>query len=231
MKSRPLTCLLLSLVAGLSAFRASATTPGPTLVHECPHCTNQITQFTIGSGNTFGAKWWTDGKMEAPMLPFTPALVKCPHCTKALWLEDAKVLGQFYSFETTNAWPRARDVIKPNEQDYLAAAKAPGLAREREVYARKQAWWLANDPQRKQGSASRTWSDAQAENLDRLFVLLRESDECELQLKAEIARERSQFEQCLKLLGRQFSDTNLVESAALLRRLAVEKNSRVQVLP
>jgi hypothetical protein len=227
---RPISLLLL-LAACLAVSRASALTPGPTIVRECPSCTNQVSQFTIGSGNTMGATWWTDGKMEAPMLPFMPALVKCPHCKHLLWLEDAKKLGQLNLWSSTNAWPKARDVVKPDEQDYLAAAKVPKLNRQRELYARQQAWWLANDPLRRKSGASVTWSGARAENLDRLFVLFNEADECELQQKAEIARERGQFEQCLKLLTREFSTTHRTEAAGLLRRLAGEKNSQVQALP
>jgi hypothetical protein len=33
-----------------------------------------MAQRTLASGNTIGARFWTDGKMEAPMLPDQPAL-------------------------------------------------------------------------------------------------------------------------------------------------------------
>jgi uncharacterized Zn finger protein len=54
--------------------------PGPTVIYECSSCGKHIEQQTIVSGNTFGARFWTDGKVDAPMLPDEPWLVKCQHC-------------------------------------------------------------------------------------------------------------------------------------------------------
>ena len=44
--------------------------PGPTIIKKCLVCSKSIEHHTIGSGNTFGATFWTDGKREAPMLSF-----------------------------------------------------------------------------------------------------------------------------------------------------------------
>ena len=41
--------------------------PGPTIIRRCSACGNPIAQGTLASWNTFGARFWTDGKMEAPM--------------------------------------------------------------------------------------------------------------------------------------------------------------------
>jgi len=49
--------------------------PGPTIVRKCSTCGKLIAQPTLLSGNTFGARFWTDGKREAPMLPEQPWLV------------------------------------------------------------------------------------------------------------------------------------------------------------
>lgn len=43
--------------------------PGPTLVRARPECKALAKHEAIQSGNTFGARWWTDGAMDAPMLP------------------------------------------------------------------------------------------------------------------------------------------------------------------
>jgi hypothetical protein len=69
--------------------------PGPTLIRRCSLCLKLFLQETISSGNTFGASWWTDGKMEAPMLPDEPWLVKCPHCGALLWIDEQEEVGNF----------------------------------------------------------------------------------------------------------------------------------------
>jgi hypothetical protein len=52
---------------------------GTTIIKKCLECSGLIKEYTIMSGNTFGAIFWTDGKRDAPMLPDLPWLVKCPH--------------------------------------------------------------------------------------------------------------------------------------------------------
>ena len=51
--------------------------PGPDKVLACPNCRAPAIIFTLLSGNTVDARRWTDGKMDAPMLPQLPALTKC----------------------------------------------------------------------------------------------------------------------------------------------------------
>lgn len=89
--------LILVLVAGAST--TPALTPGPTIILECPGCKQGLREFSIGSGNTIGAKWWTDGKMDAPMMPLRHALRKCPHCRELFWSADAKKLAEFRVYE------------------------------------------------------------------------------------------------------------------------------------
>ena len=73
--------------------------PGPTIVRSCTECHGLIAEYTLGSGNTFGATFWTDGKMDAPMLPDEPALVECPHCRAPLWIEDQEQIGEMQPYE------------------------------------------------------------------------------------------------------------------------------------
>jgi hypothetical protein len=53
---------------------------GPDQIVACPHCKALAKYMTLMSGNTFGARVWTDGKQDAPMLPHPPAVVKCRQC-------------------------------------------------------------------------------------------------------------------------------------------------------
>lgn len=68
--------------------------PGITYVRGCPGCGGAILQHTLASGNTFGARFWTDGWMEAPMLPDRPWLVKCGKCVTLFWIDEARQLAK-----------------------------------------------------------------------------------------------------------------------------------------
>ena len=67
--------------------------PGPTMLVACPLCDHPAMYFTLTSGNTIGAIHWTDGKLEAPMLPQPPAVARCPGCGECYWLETAPSFG------------------------------------------------------------------------------------------------------------------------------------------
>jgi uncharacterized protein (DUF2225 family) len=69
-------------------------TPGPTLIVKCSSCDRHFQQRTIASGNTRRAKFWTDGKMEAPMFPNVPAAASCPHCNSFVWLFELEEIAQ-----------------------------------------------------------------------------------------------------------------------------------------
>lgn len=69
-------------------------TPGPTLVVSCPSCSAQHLQATLGSGNTLGAVWWSDGKCDAPMLPELPVVTRCTACARLFWVHEAKSVGE-----------------------------------------------------------------------------------------------------------------------------------------
>ena len=68
--------------------------PGPTIIRQCAACAQPFQQETLMSGNTFGATFWTDGKMDAPMLPERYAVIKCPHCQTLLWIDEQATLGE-----------------------------------------------------------------------------------------------------------------------------------------
>jgi hypothetical protein len=219
--------LVLVLVAGAST--TPALTPGPTIILECPGCKKGLREYSVGSGNTIGAKWWTDGKVDVPMMPLRHVLRKCPHCRELFWIADANTLAKFWVPE--DKWAKAESLLDPVEEDYLAAAMAKGVTREREFEARKRAWWLANDTVRGRPERTLAWSGARRENLEKLSALINEHKECEIILKAEIARELGQFEACVKLLTRSFTENGCESYAEFVRGLAREKKSSVELRP
>ncbi|MBQ2187575.1 MAG: hypothetical protein II401_03315 [Bacteroidales bacterium] len=56
--------------------------PGLAKIIKCPFCGSNIELFTMRSGNTCGATFWSDQKMIAPMLPRVSPVQKCPSCGK-----------------------------------------------------------------------------------------------------------------------------------------------------
>jgi len=48
--------------------------PGPEQVLQCPNCAAAVLQPTTSSGNTLDAVYYTDGYMDAPMMPQPAAL-------------------------------------------------------------------------------------------------------------------------------------------------------------
>ena len=75
MKTRiTLAMILIGIVLSSAAV---AYYPMP-IVRECPHCNAHFVHEETVSGNTIGAKFYTDIRSYAPMLPEHPWLAKCP---------------------------------------------------------------------------------------------------------------------------------------------------------
>jgi len=177
--------------------------PGPTIIRACPECDQEIKQWTLTSGNTFGATFWTDGRMDAPMLPGQPWLVKCPSCQSLFWLYRARELGTALFQDVETEWRKALPYETPMEADYLQYLSKVKVDIEKEKYLRVRAWWCENDPKREKDSEDKSMSDFSAEqpgNLGRLSELLDESKPDERLMKAELARERGLFEEATQLL-------------------------------
>lgn len=190
--------------------------PGPDQVIACPSCQGIAKYGTLMSGNTFGARVWTDGKQDAPMLPQPPAVVRCGHCHAFYWLEDAKKVGLMESWsepaqDVPAAWQSAEEVQEPGESEYYEAIRA-GLARnqEQERALRILAWWRSNDAFRDMGeavvSADRLSEAERISNLQALLLLLNGNDDGILIMRAEALRELGMWQEAEEVLGHIRSD-------------------------
>jgi len=223
---------LLAVFALFTAMTAWAFKPGPEIIRECPKCKVSLLQWTIGSGNTFGARFWTDGKMVAPMLPDRPSLVKCPKCGTLFWVNEAKELGRWYLWQEPRddkdkKWANIVEPSLPSEVDLLNMLSTDKLSKEKELYVRRSAWWIANDAVRMNENATVSFSPAQEENLLALANLLDEKDPNQRIMKAEILRELGKFEECVKLLEPSF-DNDYHTVAVLIKELAEQKSRLVR---
>ncbi len=211
---------------------------GPEKVLSCPHCAAPARLFTLRSGNTSGAVFWTDGKMSAPMLPQAPTITRCQACSLAYWISDAPVLGEM-ALSSAGAypseWTSAPEVAHLGEADLLAAlAEGLGSDPARELALRNLAWQAANDARRPPAFdptrvTAADLSPAAVENLARLLELA-DPDTPEGRLvRAEGARELGRFEEALAALAEPFP-ARYQGAAEAIRRLAAAGDTTVRLL-
>jgi hypothetical protein len=183
--------------------------PGPTIIRECPTCSQYIKQVTLESGNMVGARFWTDGKMDAPMMPEQPWLVKCPSCKSLFWVDKAKQLAELEPL--ANVKKEFSDALvyeHLTETDYLKFLQKKNISKKKEEYVRIRAWWCSNDSMRYEKPPQGfkvVFSKDQEDNISELYELLDEKDQNQRIMKAEIARERSMFDEAISLLEYKFS--------------------------
>ena len=203
--------------------------PGETIYRECPSCDGLIIERTLLSGNTIGARYWTDGKMDAPMFPQTPALVRCAHCNAQLWLPEASEHGFANPPKMFENVAGAAEPIAPSENDYLEAIET-GLApdKEREIYCRLHAWHAFNDARRNEKNAAdlSDLPDKIAANMKKLFAMLDRMQPNQRMLRAELARELGRFDEALALLNYDFGD-DFAATSMLIRELARQNKAGV----
>jgi hypothetical protein len=187
------------------------------IVRECPQCRAHVVQEDTLSGNTIGAKYYTDGKREAKMLPDHPALVKCPVCGGLFWVEEASEVDVGF-----NAAEGKQKVLAPSEKEMLNFLDGQTLPKDKEIYLRMRCWWKANDAWRWFPNPKPSFSPEQVKNLEALSALFDESLPGHRILKAEIARELGCFDECLLLLSYQF-EPDYDWAVRFIRKLAEEK--------
>jgi len=172
--------------------------PGPILIIACRKCGAKVRQMSLLSGNTFGAKYWSDGYREAPMLPEYPLITKCPGCKAIYWLDKGKRVGEMDPFSSDPKIPFAE---KLSVDDLLSFLKLKKQNKDDETYLRRQLWWELNHSIRKKpGSEFPTTQRTQLmENLERLIPLLNPEDEDQAILKLEALRELGRFEEMDRL--------------------------------
>jgi hypothetical protein len=188
--------------------------PGPPIHRRCGHCERIFSQPTYSTANTFGAVQWSDAKIEAPMAPTTPRLVKCPHCSWLLWLTEAPLA---YPPEAN---PSRVRYLLPTEDDLFRALGPSVAATEDKLrYVRTDLWWRANDTHRKTPPRKKAvFPDQHRQNMIALFGMLSRDVGRECIMKAEIARELGWFAEATDLLTTPFDDS-LEPAAGRLRSL------------
>jgi hypothetical protein len=170
----------------------------------------------------FGARIWTDGKMDAPMLPDQTQLVKCPVCKNLFWLDKAKQLAELDPLaKADKEFSDALVYENLTEADYLVFLQNKDISGKKEEYVRIRAWWCKNDSLRyeKHTEISKVvFSKDQEDNISKLYELLDEQEPIQRLMKAEIARERGLFDEAMSLLEYEFPE-GFEKAASFIREL------------
>lgn len=210
---------------------------GPDQIVACPHCGALAHHLTLDSGNTLGAKGWTDGRQYAPMMLEPPAVVECHSCSRCYWLADAEKVGVVardfpWKVPVPEAWKNAPEVKEPSADEYFVAIEA-GLAKDevQERSLRLMTWWRANDSSRDwvhAAEATPASPDGFRRNLLRLADLLTDDNDTDRLMRAEALRELGDFAAAEQAL-RDVSD-DLAWVADQIRRYCTAKDTRVHKL-
>jgi hypothetical protein len=175
--------------------------PDADVIIACPHCAAPARVFQIMSGNTMDAVTWTDGWMDAPMLPRAPRLTRCQACAQLYWVFLAPQLG----FQPLNHEGEHKDtphITPPNEADCLEALAAGlGANEELELELRVLTWWRGNDAFREPNHApGHPTSPEATANMERFIAMTENGDEDLLLFRAEALRQLGRFAEARETL-------------------------------
>jgi len=177
---------------------------GPNYVYKCPNCGNLLRKGSIVSGNTMGSKIFSDGKRIAPMLPEFPDLTKCKKCDTIFWLSKLEEIGTFeFGDEENSHWLKADEAEFLEIEDYYnAIIKGTSENEGDELIIRQQIWWSYNDRIREGQEIFNDENDELRwiENVQKLKLLLDESDINHRIMIAEINRNLGDFETCISVI-------------------------------
>lgn len=206
-------------------------TPGPTLIVKCSSCDRHFQQRTIASGNTRRAKFWTDGKMEAPMFPNVPAAASCPHCNSFVWLfeleEIAQLEGNQFN-EESSKFAELPHYQELNADQYWEVLESGQLGDEKEAYLRFTLFQLLNDDRR--NDEVKPYSPRELENISELLGLTNERNEKGVLIKAELLRCLGKFKEAMAVLELDFG-YEYAKQAELIYSLALREDSYVKRIP
>lgn len=218
------------------------TTPGPDHFFSCLACQAVLRRRTIGSGNTFGSTLWSDGYLDAPMMPEPVQVTCCPNCHHAFFVNDADDLGRYWTYRYSGAGGKDEIPAGYEEAPYIEEADAYGYRRviadttsvERLRYLRLQLWHTDNHPYRirKPTGSARQRSEIRhkyfVENLDALLALLEDDRGSDQIMKAEVLRQLERYAEAIELL--EDIDPDLSWVTAQIRIMAIERSSTVGIL-
>ncbi|MDN5350204.1 MAG: hypothetical protein PWQ54_1600 [Bacteroidales bacterium] len=180
--------------------------PGPTLLYACPKCGQKIANESLMSGNTFGARYFSDGKRIAPMLPEFPDLIRCQSCGFFFFLHEQEPVDELYRFDDQFDFDLSEiDQAQAPGLDDLVLALREEVARkkENEIAIRMDIWRAFNDRSRNGKSMFLNENDKVLyhRNCEVLIALIEPKEDHFKVTLAELNRNLGLFDTCLKLIN------------------------------
>jgi len=220
--------------------------PGPTIIKRCNSCQGLLKQRSILSGNTGGAKYWTDGEMLARMLPRTPGLIKCSHCSSIQWTDELEKVDSFETYMGFRALfdkspefeaKENEEKLKGNLYETLPYYEQPNAAellyfantvlpKEKLLQVRLRAWRKGNDV-RRNSDKFYPLSKAEIGNLEMIDQLMQDQNQITNLIYAEVLRELGRYEESRQVIEGKNHGENENEVAQFLLELIDRRDSQV----
>ena len=163
----------------------------------CPDCGAPHLRTEIASGNTFRSWLFSDGKMEAPMLPDVPFITKCYRCGLIFYLDSSMRIEPTDEMEAS-----AKYASFLSREGYGQVIRDKFFRTDPEEYRiRLRYLWSFNDPFRRSGGCP-DWSVDEdfTSNIERLLELTDLNNSDNLLFAAELNRLAGKFDRSEELL-------------------------------
>ena len=216
--------------------------PGPSYVYECSSCHSLFSRRSISSGNTLRARYRSDGRMDAPMLPTTPLLSACPHCKTPVFWPKTKELAKYETyarkyfstsepdskqlefekqqFELETRYKDAQQYSEVTATQIAEFLNGLEFSEKHEPTLRMQFWWVSNDERMANGRE--VLNAEERENLKELLQLLGNDNDSMMLLSSEIYREMGAFLEAKRCLDYDFKDHKAAMAEQLMRAIEEE---------
>ena len=202
--------------------------PGPNLIYKCPKCKKTVYRGSLRSGNTLGAKLFSDGRRIAPMLPEFPFIVKCKECNTFFWLNDKNKIGKYsrwFNFGKKWANPDVAEILSLNE--YFEAIKSKIYSnKDEEQFLRLNLWRAFNDRTREGRDIFLTEDDKDIyeSNCIALIEMLDKNETKNKIMIAELYRNLGKYIECNNMLN-SIIDKGCARLKEILKK-ECEKNNK-----
>ncbi|MFO7815126.1 MAG: hypothetical protein R6V14_05255 [Halanaerobiales bacterium] len=177
--------------------------PGLDIIIRCPYCDNKLKQETLKWGNTINAKYWTDGKREAPMLPDGIVVTICKKCNNYFWVEYAEIIDEVDPSE--EKYTDLEYLEELTFEQYIDSLQKIEIRIEEDTcYLLRQIWWKYNDYFRENNEAelSQEIKNKIPDLLNKLLNIFDENVDNDLMMKGELLRELGRFAEAEKKLNK-----------------------------
>jgi len=203
--------------------------PGPNYVYECPVCHTLTEKGSLASGNTFGAKYYSDLTRIAPFLPYFPNIVCCDVCDTIFRLDDKNFVFQHEENNDEQLTDTKISKAQFMSIDNYSRAIDEGHAKtaEEEKEFRMNIWWLFNDRVKNGNQLFYSNNDKvrYVENAQKLIELLNCNGDYETIMIAELYRNLGQFEKCIDILNTTSLHADFQNYVTLIKAQCILKNS------